>query len=67
MDRVDELLTPDQVSEILQVGKNTLANRRSAGVGIPWVKIASSVRYKRADVDAYIAANRYETLESLAA
>lgn len=47
----EKLLTPEEVSEILQLEKNTLAKRRVAGRPPRYVKIGrSTVRYDPADI-----------------
>lgn len=46
-------LTPKQLSELLQVTEKTLANHRSEGRGIPFVKIEKAVRYRSSDVEAF--------------
>ncbi|MCA0935581.1 helix-turn-helix domain-containing protein [Vibrio alginolyticus] len=46
-------LTPKQLSELLQVPEKTLANQRSEGRGIPFVKIEKAVRYRSSDVEAF--------------
>lgn len=54
---LEELLTPDEVGAILKVTRGVLAQWRHAGVGIPFVKVRKTVRYRRADVQAYLDAN----------
>lgn len=55
-----ELLTPKQVAEILLVSEASLANDRYLNQGIPYIKVGKRVRYRRADVIAYLDANRHE-------
>jgi len=53
----DGLLTPGQVSLLLQIPKSTLAVWRSTGrVKLPFVKIGRAVRYRLADVEHLISA-----------
>ena len=56
---MNNLLTTKQVSELLSISEQTLANARWSGVGIsiPYVKLSNSVRYKQSDVEAYIESN----------
>ena len=53
-----ELLTPEQVAEMLQVHPGTLENWRVRGEGPPFVKLGnkrrSPVRYRRKDVEDWI-------------
>lgn len=56
---MDELMTPEQLADYLQVSVKKLANERYLGRGIRFVKIGKAVRYKRSDVEAFIAANMY--------
>jgi predicted DNA-binding transcriptional regulator AlpA len=53
-----ELLTPEQVAEMLQVHPGTLENWRVKGEGPPFVKLGgkrrSPVRYRRKDVEDWI-------------
>ena len=53
------LMTGAQVSRVLQVDEQILANWRCTNrvAGLPYVKIGGAVRYRRQDVDAFIAAN----------
>lgn len=53
-----ELLTPEQVAEMLQIHPGTLENWRVRGEGPPFVKLGqkrrSSVRYRKQDVEDWI-------------
>lgn len=55
-----ELVTPKQVAEILVVSEASLANDRYLQQGIPYIKVGKRVRYRRADVIAFIDANTVE-------
>lgn len=54
MNDPDHLLTYDDVSRILQVPVNTLRQWRHRGEGPPALRIGGHVRFRRADVDAWI-------------
>jgi hypothetical protein len=55
----DELLNTEQVSKLTGKACRTLAKERSLGTSaIPYVKQGKSVRYRRSDVDRYIASLR---------
>jgi excisionase family DNA binding protein len=50
------LLTPENVAEITGLSVETLAQWRSQGRGIPYVKISRNcVRYRQSDLDDWLA------------
>lgn len=53
----DSLLRAREVAAWLGTTEGRLANLRCLGLGPSFVKIGHSVRYRRSDVEAYIAAN----------
>ena len=53
---MEELLTPQQVSEILGIAEWTLLYGKLKGV-IPKVKILNKTRYRKQDVENYIRKN----------
>ncbi len=64
---MSELLTPEalppiatapQVAAVLQTTVDALAQDRYRRRGVPWVKVGGRVRYLRADVLEFLAANR---------
>lgn len=52
--RGDDLLTPDEVADLYRTTTKTLRNWRSLRTGPAHVKVGGLVRYRRADVEAYI-------------
>jgi len=55
MTTIPKLLTSEQVSELLNVTTHTLAVWRSEGrYNLPYIKAGRLVRYKEADVIAFI-------------
>lgn len=54
-------LTEKQVAEMTGLAPQTLRNQRFRGVGIPFLKIGSSVRYLEADVMKAIEKARVQT------
>lgn len=54
------LLRPRELSVLLGVPVGTLANWRSARTGPPFVKVGRHVRYRRGDVDEWVAARVVE-------
>jgi|Deesub1362B_J571_1020462.scaffolds.fasta_scaffold58691_1 predicted site-specific integrase-resolvase len=57
---IKELLTEKEAAEFLGIARGTLANYRSAGKGPPYVKIEGTIRYRKADLEAYIEAHRVD-------
>ena len=54
-DRPPELLTPAEAADLLRTTEATLAVWRSTGRhGIPFVKLGRAVRYRRADLLAWL-------------
>ena len=53
-----DLLTTEDVAELLQLSPYSLMVWRSRGQGPAYVKVGRLVRYKRADVEAWIHARR---------
>ncbi|WP_336643501.1 helix-turn-helix transcriptional regulator [Microbacterium sp. MMO-113] len=54
---MDELLTPEQLAEFLQVSTASLANDRYLGKGPRFIKLGGRVRYRKADVLAHLDEN----------
>lgn len=55
-----EFLTTSEVAEILQVEPETVSDWRARGEGPPHYRVGRAIRYKRADLDAWLASNRVE-------
>jgi excisionase family DNA binding protein len=54
-----ELLTPEDTANFLGIRTHTLATWRCTGrYGLPFIKIGRAIRYRRADVEAWLAANQ---------
>lgn len=51
-----QLLLADEVATLLRLKPKTLETWRYRGEGPPHVKVGALVRYRRADVNAWIAA-----------
>jgi excisionase family DNA binding protein len=56
----ERYLSSDEVFEITGVKKQTLANSRHRGVGIPYYKVGRSVRYKLSDVLNFMEQHRVD-------
>jgi excisionase family DNA binding protein len=57
-DKNSELMTPEQVCDLLQILPRTLVLWRHTR-GLPFVKITSKfIRYRRKDIDAWLEARR---------
>lgn len=54
---MDELMTPEQLAEFLQVSTGSLANDRYLGRGVRFIKLGKLVRYRRSDVLAHLDEN----------
>ncbi len=55
----DSFLTTTQAAEYLTIAAATLNKRRSTGIyPIPYIKLGRSVRYRQADLDAYVEEQR---------
>lgn len=53
-------LTPPEVEKFTGRKLQTLANERHQGRGLPYYKVGSSVRYKLADVIAFMERHRVD-------
>ena len=60
--QTEQLLTPKQVAEILQIHVGTLEAWRGRSEGPEWMKLGAGsrapVRYRQAAVDAYLSSAR---------
>ncbi len=52
---METLVTPEQLSEALQVPVSTLYKWRAAGKGPQGIKVGKYIRYRPAAVEAYLA------------
>lgn len=59
-------IPPEQVEAEYSIPRQTLANDRWKGRGIPYVKKGSRVYYARDDVEAYLAARKVRTEDAAA-
>ena len=57
------LLSPREAAQVLGISTRTLWDLKGRGE-IPCVKIGRSVRYARADIEAFIARNRQTTTDT---
>ncbi|MDT8274370.1 MAG: helix-turn-helix domain-containing protein [Desulfomonilia bacterium] len=54
-DKQKELLNTAETASILGIGKSTLDQDRLYGrLGIPFLRLGRSIRYRRVDIEAYI-------------
>ncbi len=51
----DQLWDPTRTAVYLGTAMRTLANWRHEGFGPPYVKVGSRVRYRRCDIEAWLA------------
>lgn len=55
----DRLLTPEQLATKLDLSVKTLATWRSCGRhALPYIRVGGRIRYRRADVDAWLASRQ---------
>ena len=52
-----ELLTALETARLLRCSLRTLDRERADGRGCPFVRIGRRIRYRRADVEAFVAAH----------
>lgn len=58
----DDLLTPEAAASLLQLSPRTLASWRSQGRNeLPWYRVGSRIRYRRADLLAWLEARKAAT------
>ena len=55
------LFDPEEASAYLQIAKQTLARWRCYGLGPCFVRIGGKIFYDLADLDAFIAANKFHS------
>ena len=53
----EELMTPDQVAELLHIPKSTLYYWRHQRRGLNAVRVGRHLRYRRTDVDNFLDCN----------
>lgn len=54
--QTNALLTPNDAADMMQVSVGTLQVWRSTGRhGLPFVKVGNCVRYRRSDIDTWLA------------
>jgi len=54
----ETLLTSKETSKITRYSEQTLANHRTTGRGLPFVRLGRSIRYRLSDVQRAIEAGR---------
>lgn len=55
-EQLDELLTPEEFSALTKIPEDTLQDWRTDRTGPPFLKLGRAVRYRRADVRAWLEA-----------
>lgn len=56
---MEDLLTPEQLAEWLQVSPEKLANDRYLGRGPRFIRVGRKIRYARPDVITYLEGNTF--------
>jgi hypothetical protein len=54
---MEDLLTAAETAQILRCSLRTLDRERAVGIGCPFVRLGGRIRYRRSDIDAFVAAN----------
>ncbi len=57
----DELLDTERVAKVCGLSEVTLRKWRITGAGPRFVRLGRAVRYRRADLDAYLAGRAFTT------
>ncbi|WP_409998740.1 helix-turn-helix transcriptional regulator [Bradyrhizobium sp. SZCCHNS2022] len=60
----DELIPADEVADALHLRRQTLAAWRTLGRGPSFVKVGRTVFYRRADIEAWLGAQRREPVRA---
>jgi hypothetical protein len=60
-EKPQRLFAPQEASAYLRIAKQTLARWRCYGQGPSFVRIGGRIFYDRADLDAFIAANKFRS------
>jgi len=56
--RDESLLTPEETANLLSVAEQTLAVWRcTKRVDLPYIKLGKSVRYRKSDIECFLAEN----------
>lgn len=50
-----DLLTVSELADLLKLKRGTLDRWRAAGIGPTWIEVGGQFRYRREDVDAWLA------------
>lgn len=58
---LDELMTANDVADVLGLSTGTLANWRSLGMGPTYVKLGGRVRYRASGVNSWVASQEHES------
>lgn len=61
--RRKESLTPEEVSRLFSLNRNTLAAWRCSGRGPAYSKDGAVILYRRADVEAYLRSTKTRTID----
>lgn len=60
---MDDLLTSQEIAELLRVSAHTIKRWRWEKTGPPHIVIGGLIRYRRSDVEAYLRENTVEPEE----
>lgn len=60
LEQLADLSTESQLAKFLNTEVRTLQSWRYQKIGIPYIKVGRSVRYRKSDVETYLANQRVE-------
>lgn len=61
-----ELLTTDQVAEILQTSDRTVIRWRNERIGPPWCRFGRQIRYRRQSLERWISESEHQPVREVA-
>lgn len=64
MENSQNLISPEQAADYLNVSTATLANWRCLGTpNVPYLRIGRSIKYRRSDLDDYIKKHSFNDVD----
>jgi excisionase family DNA binding protein len=61
-----DLLTTEQVAELLQTSDRTIIRWRNERIGPPWCKLGRQVRYRRQSLEQWLADSEQQPVRGVA-
>ena len=63
---IPELLTTQEVAELLNVSKRSVIRWRNERIGPPWCKLGRNIRYRRESLEHWIAESEQQSVAEVA-